>query len=122
MAKSTMKTVGVWAFIIGVVVALLVGVLAAFGNVGDMLGTISIVMAVLGLIVGILNITESEVNSFIIAAIGLATGSLTIAQLGSILPAGIGSGVMQAFSVFGVFVAGAVFMPALKSVYKLSKD
>jgi len=86
------------------------------------MGTISTIMVILGLVVGLLNITDKEVNSFIIAAIGLATGSIAIANLGSLLPGPMGGMVRTAFSVFSVFVAGAVFIPALKAVYRISKD
>jgi hypothetical protein len=123
MASKKMKTVGVWAFLIGVVLALIVGIAAGIANIDNtMLGIVSAVMVVLGVIVGILNITEEEVNSFIIAAIGLTTGSIAIAGLGPLLPSVIGNMVESAFTIFSVFVAGAVFIPALKAVYRISKD
>ena len=117
---ADMKTVGVWAFIIGIIIALLVGILAA--NMVAYMGTISAVVVILGLVVGILNVTEKEVTNFVIAAIGLATGAIAIANLGPLLPKGIGDMITTTFTVFSVFVAGAVFVPALKAVYKISKD
>ncbi|HZX44524.1 MAG TPA: hypothetical protein VFF28_02465 [Candidatus Nanoarchaeia archaeon] len=120
MAANTTKKLGVWAFIFGVILALIVGLLAA--NLTAYMGLISALMVLLGLIVGILNITEEEVNSFIIAAIGLATGSIAIANLGTLLPGTVGVMLKNTFSVFSVFVAGAVFIPALKSVYRISRD
>lgn len=117
---DTMKTVGVWAFIIGVILAIIVGVLTS--SMSAYMGLISTIMIVLGLIVGILNITDKEITSFVIAAIGLAIGSITIANLGPVLGGTIGEMVRTAFTVFGVFVAGAVFIPALKTVFKLAKD
>jgi hypothetical protein len=118
--KDNMKKVGVWAFMIGVILALIAGVLAS--NLSGYMGLISTVMVVLGLIVGALNISDKEVTSFIIAAIGLATGSIAIANLGTLLGGTLGGMLETAFRVFGVFVAGAVFVPALKAVYKISKD
>jgi hypothetical protein len=38
------------------------------------------------------------------------------------LTAVAGKMIQTAFTVFGTFVAGAVFVPAIKSVYRLSKD
>ena len=58
--KDTMKTVGVWAFMVGVVLALIAGVLAS--NLSAYMGLISIVMVVLGLVVGALNISDKEVT------------------------------------------------------------
>jgi len=120
MSDAIKKKVGVWAFIVGVVLALLVGVLA--NSLAAYTGAISTAMVVLGLIVGVLNISDKEVTSFIIAAIGLATGSIAIANLGPLLPGALGNFVTTTFTVFSVFVAGAVFIPALKAVYKISKD
>jgi hypothetical protein len=128
MKGTTLKTFGVWAFICGVVLALLVGIAAAFMQM-DMstLGLVSGIMVVLGIVVGVLNITEKEVTNFIIAAIGLTTGSAVLVSLGTIfaanpLTAVLGKMMQVAFTVFGTFVAGAVFIPALKAVYEISKD
>ena len=81
--------------------------------------TASAVLIVLGVIVGILNVTDKEVTKFIIAAIGLTVGASAVASLGAQL------GVIQVdsiFTLFGLFVAGALFIPALKAVYSVSKD
>ena len=125
MAKGNdmVKTIGVWAFILGVIIALLIGVAAAFMQLDTgTIGMISASMVLLGLIVGILNITEAEVSGFIIAAIGLTSGSIAIAGMGPLLPPTMGQMVTTAFSIFGLFVAGAVFIPALKAVYRISKN
>jgi hypothetical protein len=34
----------------------------------------------------------------------------------------MGTVLVNTFTIFGVFVAGAVFIPALKAVYRLSRD
>jgi hypothetical protein len=120
MANDTLKKVGVWAFMVGIVLAIIAGVLAS--NLANYMGTISVTMAVLGIIVGMLNVDEKEVTGFIIAAIGLATGATVIANLGGIVGGTIGSMVRTAFSVFGVFVAGAVFIPAIKAIIKIAKN
>jgi hypothetical protein len=117
-----MKKVGVWAFMLGVFMALFVGVVTAFLNAESYMGLISAIMVLLGIIVGMLNISEKEVSGFIIAAIGLTSGSIAIAGLGPLLPGALGKMVSTTFTIFGVFVAGAVFFPALKAVYRISKD
>jgi hypothetical protein len=128
MKEDTLKTVGVWAFLGGVVLALIVGLVTGFMQLEPgVMGLISGFMVVLGLVVGALNVTDKEVNSFIIAAIGMAVGSSALAGMGAILSASAltavaGKMIQTAFTVFGTFVAGAVFVPAIKSVYRLSKD
>ncbi|MDD5254263.1 MAG: hypothetical protein PHG05_04160 [Candidatus Nanoarchaeia archaeon] len=114
--------VGVWAFILGVILSLVIGVVTGFANTESSLGAIVAIMAILGLLAGILNITQKETTNFIIAAIGLTAGSIALASLGLILPETIGKIVTTTFSIFGVFVAAAVFIPALKAIYKISKD
>jgi hypothetical protein len=120
MGESVMKVVGAWAFIGGIIVSIGVGIWAS--NMAENMGLISAIMVVLGLIVGLLNVTDKEVNSFIIAAIGLATGSVVLQNLGKLLGDMIGPMVTNTFTMFGVFVAGAVFIPAIKAIYKISKD
>ncbi len=128
MAKKNMEKVGAYAFLGGVALALLVGVITAFADIdAGTMGLITGIMVLLGLVVGALNITDEEVNSFIIAAIGLSVGSASLAALGSLLSASaatqvVGDIVRTAFTVFGTFVAGAVFIPALKAVYRISSD
>ncbi|MFH0876358.1 MAG: hypothetical protein V1859_10555 [archaeon] len=126
MTKELMKKLGVYAFLAGIVIALATGVITGFMSVnGETLGLVSGLMVLLGIVVGAMNISDKEVNSFVIAAIGLASGSMAIAGLGPLLPItpiDTGKIVTTAFTIFSVFVAGAVFVPALKSIYKLSKD
>ena len=128
MSKESLKKLGIYAFLGGVVIALVVGVVTGFMSLNSgTMGLVSGVMVVLGLIVGILNITDKEITSFIIAAIGLSVGSGALAGLGTILVATpatalVGGMLQTAFTIFGTFVAGAVFIPALKAVYKISKD
>lgn len=128
MKEDTLKTVGVWAFLGGVVLAMVVGLVTGFMQLdSSAMGLVSGFMVVLGLIVGALNVTDKEVNSFIIAAIGMSVGSSALAGMGAILSASAltavaGKMIQTAFTVFGTFVAGAVFIPAIKSVYRLSKD
>jgi len=118
-----MKQLGAWSFIGGVVLALIIGLAAAFMTIdAAMKGIIYGIMVVLGILVGALNITEKEVTSFVIAALGLAMGSAALASLGVIIGSEPGQIITTAFTVFGLFVAGAVFIPSLKAVYAISKS
>jgi hypothetical protein len=126
--KDTMQTVGVWAFIAGIVIALIVGLIAGItGMSNQAIGLWAGIMVLLGLVVGALNVTDKEVNSFIIAAIGMSIGAVALKDMGALLSAtqataSMGKMLTVGFSIFGTFVAGAVFIPAVKAVYKLSKD
>ena len=111
--------IGEWAFIIGAVVAIVIGV---FSNnlkgtrIGDWL---PLVLVFLGLIVGLLNVTEKETTPFLVAAAALLVTGLvgetltTIPQIGGYL-----EGIVKQI---GVFVAPAAIVVALKSIQSLAK-
>jgi len=107
MAK---KSVGGWAFLIGVIVAILVGL---FGS----LNTLWVgLLVVLGLIVGLLNIEKRESSGYLLAALSLVIVSAfgknvlnTIAVLGNVLDA------------IMVLVVPSVVVVALKAVYRSAK-
>jgi len=104
------STIGSWAFLIGVVLAVILGAL------GVVQGLWTAILVVLGLIVGILNITDEEVRPFLTAGTVLVLVSFlgrdvlgTVAILGNILSA-----------VMALFVPATVVV-ALKSVFSIAK-
>ncbi len=102
--------VGSWAFIIGIILAILAG-----------LATVpyaALILLILGLIVGFLNITEKEVNSFLIASVAL----IMIGTAGLASVDFIGLVLAKILANIAAFVAPAALVVALKSVYALSKD
>ena len=111
------EKIGYWAFIVGVILALIVGIFA------DMLGImiigiemwIPVVLVLLGLIVGILNIGDKEINNFLIAVIAIAVVAganlSTIPMFGTYLQSIMGYLV--------IFIAPAALVVALKSIYNL---
>ena len=111
MAKSKgSSTIGSWAFLKGVILAVILGAL------GEVEGTWTAVLVVLGLIVGILNITDEEVRPFLTAGTVLVLVSFlgrdvlgSVALLGNILSA-----------VMALFVPATVIV-ALKSVFSIAK-
>ena len=140
MATSNIMTkVGSWAFIIGVIIALIVGLLQASSlEAGDSTeffktdngGLVAWALAVIGAIIGILavlgrgTITAKEVPGFLIAGIGLLlmgsvfTGITTTYPLtpwiGSLL-----SGLSLSLSIF---VAPAVGILSIKAIWDMGKD
>ena len=75
------------------------------------------VLAILGLIVGFLNVTGEETRTFLLAAIGLilaATSVQTIPFIGEVLT--------RIVSNLAVFMAPAVLVVALKSLFETAKD
>ena len=102
---STEK-IGGWAFLIGLIIAILVGLFSSTST------AIVAILVVLGLIIGFLNITDKETVPFLIASIALlAAGS---ANLG-VLWANLGN-VLENISIF---VAPAAIIVAFKTIYTL---
>ena len=109
MAKG--KSVGGWAFLIGVMVAVLIGL---FGS----LGTWAVgLLVILGLIVGLFNVREKETSGYLLAAISLVIVSY------------FGKNVLDAIVILGrvldaimALVVPSVVVVALKSVYAAAKS
>ncbi len=118
MAKDmdVIAKVGSWAFIIGVVVALLLGIFSS----GDT-PVATTVLIILGLIVGLLNVTGRETTPFLLATVSLVIVSTmggpvlaAVAQIGPKL-----QGILGAITTF---VIPATIIVALKAIYALAHD
>jgi len=106
-----MGQMGKWAFIVGLVISVVAGVL-------EPAAWMFLALAVLGLVVGILNITGEETKTFLLAAIGLILSASSL----MIIPQGIGEAVTGIATNFAVFISPAVLVVALKSLFEVAKD
>lgn len=110
-----MAEIGHWSFIVGVLIAVIAGLLSE--QIGSS-STIAMLLVALGAIVGILNISEKEVYNFLIAAIALL--GIGAAGLGS-LPGLSALKVGEMVANIATFVAPAAIIVALKAVYDLGR-
>jgi hypothetical protein len=108
-----LKLVGKAAFIIGLVIAVIIGAL------GISTEWWLLALVILGLIVGFLNITEKEVSNFLIAAIALILVGTIGGGLGTIPT--IGDYLAAIVSNIAVFVVPAALVVSLKTVWSLAK-
>lgn len=104
---------GRWAFIIGIVISVLLGFMTFVYS--------TLVLVILGLIVGFMNVTEKEAQKFLVATIALIV---------------IGIAGLQAFSIWGslyivlqnvltsfvIFVAAASVVVAIKVLLETGKE
>jgi len=102
--------IGKWAFIIGLVVAVLAGL---FFQPGWAIW----VLAILGLIVGLLNVTAEDTRSFLLAAIAL---TLSATALNTLPIVGTALSFILPFVV--AFVAGATIVIALKELFQTARS
>lgn len=104
------KKIGGWAFLIGVLIAIIAGI------IGPIDKTVTIVLVVLGLIVGLLNITEKEVTPFLLAAVAL----VIVANFGgSVL--GVIDILKQILTAIMALIVPATIVVAIKEVFTVAK-
>ena len=99
------ETIGKWSFIIGLVIAVLAGL---FYQPEWAIW----VLAILGVIVGIINVTAEKTGSFLLASIAL---TLSATALNTLPVFGTALSFVLPFVV--AFVAGATIVVALKELF-----
>jgi hypothetical protein len=104
-----LATVGKWAFIVGLVLAGVAGLLfqAAW---------VVWVLAILGVIVGLLNVTQEETQGFLLAAIAFALSATAL----NTVPY-VGGVVANILGYVAAFVAGAMIVVALKAMFETAR-
>lgn len=109
-AKKGFEKYGHWIFLLGIAIAIIAGIAAP----GDQ--TVTWVLAVLGIIVGLLNISLREEVPFLVASLVLivAASSLTVLPF-------IGEWLGKILSYLIAFVAPAAIIVALKEIYAFAK-
>ncbi|MCW9027864.1 MAG: hypothetical protein OQJ80_02940 [Kangiella sp.] len=101
--------IGTLAFLAGLVIA----VIGAFVNVS----WFPTLLAVLGVIVGILNISGGETRRFLIAAIAFMMSAYSLDKFPM-----IGQMITDIMHNIGFFVGSATLVVAIKALFELSKD
>jgi len=107
------KRIGHYAFLLGVAIAVIAGFFP------DAIAGTSLLLVVLGLIVGLLNVAHREMNEFLVASIVLiVSGS---AGLRAITFMNLGGYLAAILSNISSFVAPAAIIVALKAVWNLAE-
>ena len=115
MARTNRSTIGSWAFLIGVILAVILGL---FGSVT---GGVAWLLVVLGIIVGLLNITEKETQSFLLAGTVLVVIAFMSGDIFSTLKIGAGSSLGTVFDAIMTLFVPATAIVALKHVFTLAR-
>jgi len=121
MAKgktNVASMIGFWAFIIGLIIALAVGIMAALGTAEAIMPATIIVLIILGLLIGFLNITAKEILLFLVATIALIVvggvfAPLTTFSVGKILDA--------VLALVATLMAPAAIVAAIKALWAVGK-
>lgn len=116
MAAKNYAQYGSWAFIIGLVIAILAG----FVTTG-LEGSYALILGILGLIVGILNVRDKEITLFLVACIAFIASASSLANVVSF--SATAQQVLQTIlSYIVVFVAPAAAIVGLRAIYDISKE
>ena len=107
-----MQQIGGYAFILGIIIAILAGVVSLDAATAN---TVLWVMVILGVIIGVLNVTDKETTGFLVAAIALiltatALTALNFAVLNNIV------------NNIAVLASPAALIVALKAVWNMAKE
>jgi hypothetical protein len=110
--RNILSTIGFWAFIIGLVIAVVAGIVFPANDI------FIIILVVLGIIVGLLNVTAKETMLFLLATIALvvvgnAFASLTALSIGKILG--------DILAYVAVFMAPAAIIAAIKALWAVGR-
>jgi hypothetical protein len=118
MAKSQMDQVGYWAFVIGVIVAVLAGLAAGSGGglSADTNAAVGAALVVLGVIVGWFNVKEKAFMPFMLMAVTLIVGAT--AKFSLLDPILVGPYITGILQYIALFVSPAAVLVALKIFWK----
>ena len=127
MIRSKENSIGAWAFLIGVIIAVITGLLTLLIPISSITrysSFIYLILVVLGIIIGAsINVTGKDSQTFLItgAIIVLVSRFGMESVMGSLIGIGAGETVSSIFaSLLALFVPATVIV-ALKSVFGLAK-
>lgn len=103
--------IGHWAFLIGVLLSIVLGVIFPGKSI------VASILVLLGIIVGLLNITSDEVHGFLLAAVALIVSAKSF----ELIPL-VGTAINNVLQYIVIFVAPAAVIVSLIAVWKLAKD
>ncbi len=119
--KSIWSKIGVWSYLAGLLIAIVVGVLSQLGNGTGLTGLTIAILAILGVIVGLLNISDDEVSTFLLASIAFVVASSGMAAIFNTLGSNF-VGLTTFMSAIAVFTAPGALVVAFKALYNVAKD
>lgn len=124
--KSKENTIGAWAFLIGVILAVLIGVSATLIPIPALTkysAQIYGILLLLGLFVGFVNVTGKESQIFMMSGAVLIIASKFGMEsvTGSLIGIGIGETVSSVFAALLVLFVPATIIVALKTVFSIAK-
>ena len=124
--KSKENTIGAWTFLIGVVLAIIIGLSTTLISIPALTTyspQIYAILVLIGLAVGFLNVTGKDSQTFLIAGAVLVIVSRfgMDSVTGSLIGIGVGDAVSSVFGALIALFAPATIIVALKTVFSIAK-
>jgi hypothetical protein len=124
--KSKENSVGAWAFLIGVILAIVIGLstssLLSLSKITEYSGQIYAILILLGLFVGFMNVRNKDSQTFMIAGAVLVIVSKFGMEsvTGSLIGIGVGDVVTSTFAALLALFVPATIVVALKTVFSIA--
>jgi len=116
----TPEKVGSWAFIIGVILAIVIGLFGKYIGIPVTSTSVVLVLGLLGVIVGILNVTDREVGLFLIATIAFLSAAIALDNVLKAVPV-VGDIIIPVIGCIALFVAPGAAIISIKALWDISK-
>jgi uncharacterized membrane protein len=119
--RAKENLLGAWAFLIGVILAIGVGIL----SFGELSPIILAILVILGLVVGFVNVSSKDINTFLMAAISLVIVSFAGIQSlknAEIVGIAVGNLVSSTLGALLVLLVPATIVVAIKSLFSISQS
>ena len=129
MIKSKENSIGAWAFLIGVILAIVIGLATSLASIISIpflvanSKAIYAILVLLGLVVGFINVTGRDTQTFLIAGTVLVIVSKFGLEsvTGTLIGIGVGDAVSSVFGALITLFAPATIIVALKTVFSIAK-
>ena len=126
MIKSRENIIGAWAFLIGVVLAIVIGLsttLISIPALTEYSPQIYGILVILGVVVGFMNVGGRESQTFLIAGTVLVVVSKFGMEsvTGSLIGIGVGDAVTSMFGALLALFVPATIIVALKTVFSIAR-
>lgn len=124
--KSQENTIGAWAFLVGVILAVIIGLSTTLIPIPALIAysaQIYAILVLLGIFVGFMHATGKDSQTFLIAgAILVIVSKFGLESVtGTLIGIGVGDAVSSVFGALIALFAPATIIVALKTVFSLAK-
>jgi hypothetical protein len=116
MAKK-INLIGSWAFLVGVIIALIIGVCSGL-EIADLSSPfLTSVLVVIGLIIGLFNVADKEAMPFLMSGVALIIAGFFGAQIMVTIPVAV-----YTLGALLLMFIPATIIVAIKNVFSLAKN